>query len=59
MLRNLDSKGQLTNTTGKTTFDMELDLKFRTKKRNGWTKGKMLGSQLGGLKPLQIDAALV
>lgn len=52
MLRNLDSKGQLTNTTGKTTFDMELDLKFRRKKRNGWTKGKMLGSQLGGLKPL-------
>lgn len=32
MLRDLDSKGQLTSTTGKTTLDMELELKFRIKK---------------------------
>lgn len=32
MLRDLDSKGQLTSATGKTTLDMELELKFRIKK---------------------------
>lgn len=32
MLRDLDSKGQLTSATGKSALDTELGLKFRIKK---------------------------